>query len=105
MMCQIANIYICIANIFFGANQPLGFGLLFSKNISLFPNFAFSVFKTCRPFFQILRLALFLAKPYYEKLRIDLGIISVFGNKTTLHCKLPVKSWFLGICLISIFSL
>ena len=37
-----------------------------------------AIFETYRPFFRTLRLALTWAKPYYQKVRIDPGIILVF---------------------------
>ena len=36
--------------------------------------FRAAIFDTYKPFFRTLRLALFLAKPYYQKVRIDPGI-------------------------------
>ena len=45
-----------------GTDQPLSFGLLFLKHIGIFSNFVFFIA---------------LAKAYYQKVRIDTGIISV----------------------------
>ena len=41
--------------------------------------FRAAIFETYRPLFRTLRLALFLAKPYYQNVRIDPGTILVFG--------------------------
>ena len=40
-----------------------------------------AVFETYGPFFRTWRSALFLAKPYYQKVRIDPEIILVFWVK------------------------
>ena len=52
-----------------------------------------------------MRLALFSAKPYYQNARIDRGIIFGFRRNLRNDCELPVRSGFLGVSLISVFSL
>ena len=56
-------------------------------------------------FFRTLRLALISAKPYYQNARIDRGVIFGFRRNLRNYCKLPVRSGFLGVSLISVFSL
>ena len=56
-------------------------------------------------FFRTLRLALVWAKPYYQNARIDRGIIFSFRINLGNYCKLPGRSGFLGVSLISVFSL
>ena len=56
-------------------------------------------------FFRTLRLALISAKPYYQNARIDRGIIFVFLPNLRNYCKLPVRSGFPVVSLISVFSL
>ena len=48
--------------------------------------------------------ALFLAKPYYQKVRIDHGIILGFRRNLANDCKLQVRSGFWGVSLISVIS-
>ena len=62
------NIYIPIANADF-----------FEKS---YFEFRAAIFETYRPSFRTLCLALFLAKPYYQKVRIDPGIILGFWSKS-----------------------
>ena len=69
---------------------PLGLKLLFLGNSA---------------FFRTLRLGLISAKPYYQNARIDRGIIFGFRRNLRNDCKLPVRSGFLGVSLISVFSL
>ena len=56
-------------------------------------------------FFRTLRLGLISAKPYYQNARIDRGVIFGFRRNLRNYCKLPVRSGFLGVSLISVFSL
>ena len=56
-------------------------------------------------FFRTLCLVLFWAKPYYRNARINRGIIFGFRRNLRNYCKLPVRSGFLGVSLISVFSL
>ena len=56
-------------------------------------------------FFRTLRLGLISAKPYYQNARIDRGVIFGFRRNLRNECKLPVRSGFLGVSLISVFSL
>ena len=56
-------------------------------------------------FFRTLRLGLISAKPYYQNARIDRGVIFGFRRNLRNDCKLPVRSGFLGVSLISVFSL
>ena len=69
---------------------PLGLKLLFFGNSA---------------FFRTLRLGLISAKPYYQNARIDRGIIFGFRRNLRNSCELPVRSDFLGVFLISVFSL
>ena len=55
-------------------------------------------------FFRTLRLGLISAKPYYQNARIDRGITFGFRRNLANDCKLPVRSGFWGVSLISVFS-
>ena len=56
-------------------------------------------------FFRTLRKVLISAKPYYQNARIDRGVIFGFRRDLRNDCKLQVRSGFLGVSLISAFSL
>ncbi len=55
-------------------------------------------------FFRTLRLGLISAKPYYQNARIDRGVIFGFQRNLRNYCKLPVRSGFPVVSLISVFS-
>ena len=56
-------------------------------------------------FFRTLRLGLISATPYYQNARIDRGIIFGFLSNLRNYYKLPVRSGFPMVSLISVFSL
>ena len=56
-------------------------------------------------FFRTLRLGLILATHYYQNARIDRVIIFGFRRNLTNYYNLPFRFVFLGVSLISVFSL
>ena len=56
-------------------------------------------------FFRTLRLVLISARPYYQNARIDRGIFFGFRRNLTNDSKLQVRPGFLGVPLVSAFSL
>ena len=47
----------------------------------------------------------FFIRRYNQEVRVDPGMIFVFGEHTFVSSKLPLKSWLLGVTLICVFSL
>ena len=88
---EIADIHICTASVCFLTNMPLDLRLLFLRRIPFVYNKRRQgcprVFCECVP----------------PKVSIDPEIILVFLQRMIVHRELPVKSWFLGVSLISVF--
>ena len=77
---------------------------IFIANIDFLGKFAFEsevVIFGKSYFFRTSRLGLISAKPYYQNARVDRGMILGVRRNLAIDCKLPVRSGFLGVSLIS----